>query len=127
MARVLNETIAEMEYDQLLKGGVHPVDTFGIDLKAGQGVLERGTVLAPSSTGPMVILGTSTTGDANCILCEDVDTGTSTSADPIPTVAYSAGEFLLNRLIVDDGYDLTDEDVENLRIRNIVLYDGIGF
>lgn len=128
MAQILNETLAQMEYDQLLKGGVRPVDTFGIDLKAGQGLLERGTVLAPDETdGSMVILGEDTTGTANCILCDDVDTGTSASADSIPAVAYSAGEFLLNRLIVEDDYVLSDEDVESLRIRNIILYDGIGF
>lgn len=127
MAQILNETIAQMEYDQLLKGGVHPVDTFGVDLKGGQGVLERGTILAPdTTTGNMTILGTTTTGTANCILCEDTDTGDS-STDSIPAVAYSAGEFLLNRLIVEDNYALTDEDVESLRIHNIVLYDGFGF
>lgn len=126
----LDERVHEMEYDGLVNSVYLPADTFVVKLKAGQGVLKRGTALALSGgeagTGQMVILGTAAAANealtANCILCDDTDTGTG---DAVAALAYRTGHFNGNRLIVAEGYSITAADKEHLRSGGILLDDAI--
>ena len=82
--------------------------------------IKRGTILAKSSgtsgDGKLVVLGTAATGDevltANCILCDDVEVGTS---DDVTVPVYLTGCFNTNKCIVADSYTMTEADKDALR------------
>ena len=82
--------------------------------------IKRGTILAKSSgtsgDGKLVVLGTAATGDevltANCILCDDVEVGTS---DDMIVSVYLTGCFNTNKCIVADSYTMTEADKDALR------------
>ena len=63
-----------------------------------------------------MVLGTAATGDevltANCILCDDVEVGTS---DDVTVPVYLTGCFNTNRCIVADSYTMTEADKDALR------------
>ena len=64
----------------------------------------------------LVVLGTAATGDevltANCILCDDVEVGTS---DDVTVPVYLTGCFNTNKCIVADSYTMTEADKDALR------------
>ena len=115
----LDETVGSMSYDNLLAGLCPAAEVFHVTVKSGQGVLERGTLLATGDAG-MEKISASTTGKANAVLADAVDTGAETIA-----LAYRTGHFNKNRLIVADGYEITDADKEALRIAGILLSDAV--
>lgn len=132
MAKTLNETIGTLEYDSLIFDGKHPIDVKTVKIRAGQGTLLRGTVLALSEgtggDGAMAILGTAAGTDetltANCILADDIDTGAETGEAVVGT-AYRSGHFTRQKLIVKDGYTLTAKDEEALRNGGIYLSGAV--
>lgn len=71
------------KYENLFAGIYPPADVAHRPVRAGQGVLERGSVLAFSSgtagDKALALLGTEAKSDeeltAECVLAEDVDTG----------------------------------------------------
>ena len=89
---------------------------------AGQGVLERGTLLA-TADGGMVILNNDSSGRANAVLAEPVDTGDS---ETVEAIAYRTGHFNANSLIVADGYEITAADKEALRTAGILVSDAVA-
>ncbi len=130
--RMLNETLGTLEYDGLIYDGRHPVDVKTVKIRAGQGELARGTVLALSSgaggDNAMVILGT-TAGEnetltPDCILAEPVDTG-GEAGDPVIGVAYRSGHFTRQKLIVKESYTLSASDEAELRKGGIYLSDAV--
>ena len=123
------KTVAKQTYDNLVIEPQRQSDVKGITIVAGQGELKRGAIMAENSDGKFVILGTTTTiageGDAedtvikheaDCILAQDVDATTETTA-----VAYSEGKFNEDALSVKKGYTLAKEDIATLRGKNITL------
>lgn len=116
----LNSTVASVNYENLIYSQHPAVDTFTITVVSGQGKLTRGTALAIDANGKMAILGTAST-TANCVLAEDVD---ATSADALG-VAYRAGHFNTNALIVKSGYTLTAADKEAFRSKGILLSTAV--
>lgn len=117
----LDETIAAVNYDNLFHS-VNPVaEPFSVQLAAGQGILERGTLLA-TADGGMVMISAATTGKANAVLADAVDTGTG---DAVEAVAYRTGHFNANALKVGDGYKITAADKEALRLAGILLSDAV--
>ena len=83
----LNKRLGSMDYDGLI-ADIYPklvVSGGTIRKLAEAATIKRGTILAKSSgtsgDGKLVVLGTAATGDevltANCILCDDVEVGTS--------------------------------------------------
>lgn len=117
--------LGEMEYDNLLIGTIPPVQTAGGTIRklSAEATLKRGTILAKSSTdNKLVVLGTAAgsgeTLTAYCILCDDMDVGT-TADETVPV--YTGGCFNSNKVIVADGYTITEADKDNLRMRDIVL------
>lgn len=125
---IVGQTKEVSKYDNLINSPYPAADVFGVIVEAGQGKLKRGTVLARKENGKMVILGTQTTtgaGDsavtikhkANCILADDID---ATEAD-CEAAAYRIGHFNQNVLLVKDGYTLSNDDKEDLRVCGILL------
>ena len=132
MSKRLDENLGAVGYDGLINQCFPTGDVFAVSLRAGQGNLTRGTVLALSSgtagKGDMVLLGTEAVADetlaANCILADDTDTGTA-AGDAVNGIAYRTGHFNRNTLIVKEGYTMTKADEEELRKGGILLDDAI--
>lgn len=125
----LDENLGSVSFDNLINQNTPEADVFTVPLRAGQGIVTRGTVLALSSgDNAMVILGTTVgtneTLTANCILAQDVDTGEGTG-DPVNALAYRTGHFNRNKLTVKTGHTLTKVDEENLRKGGILLDDAV--
>lgn len=118
MAR-LDETIGSVGFDNLIHGTYPAAEVFTVQLAAGQGALKRGTLLAKTDGG-LVKISAATTGKANAVLAEDVD-----ATEAANGIAYRTGHFNGNCLIVADGYEITAEDKEALRVAGILISDAI--
>lgn len=114
-----DEVIGSVGYDNLINGLTPGAEVFTVQLAAGQGVLERGTLLA-TADGGMVMISADTTGKANAVLAEAVDT-----TEGVTGIAYRTGHFNANALIVGDGYEITAADKEALRVAGILISDAV--
>ena len=122
-----NGLIGKMEYDGLI-AGLEPAAIVGAGLILGgesDTEYKRGTAFSKNDDGKLVILGTEagegTALTPDCIICEDTVVGTE---DALASV-YVAGCFDPEKIIVADGYELTDKDKDALRVRGIYLCDKI--
>ena len=102
--------------DNIFAGVAPAAVTCMITVAASQGTLKRGSLI--SETGKL--MATEETGKPAYILSDDVDTTAETVA-----LAYRTGHFRQDKLIVADGYTITDADKEALRGKGILLSDGI--
>lgn len=133
----LNENVGSVEYDELINSGTPELDVCSVTARGltEATVLKRGTVLAVSDTdNTVVILGTEakTTGEgasaktevltAGYILADDTPVGTTNTT----VVAYRAGNFNRNKLIVAKNYTLTSADEDALRQRGIILNTALN-
>lgn len=100
-----NELIGTCEPDYLVYDTKIPIDTKTITLKSGAGVVARGTVIAFAADKPG-IEGAPWTGAgsevANCIICDDVDTGNDAGTSVVAH-AYRSGHFARQALILGTG------------------------
>ncbi len=109
------DQIGEYRPDSLIAGNQFPILTDGIGLKAGQGVLRRGSLIMKGTDKAGYIAGstvTATTGEGESavtsdmemkvhgILTDDFDTGTDDSSDNIPATVYLTGEYNREAVIV---------------------------
>ncbi|MBP3590560.1 MAG: head decoration protein [Muribaculaceae bacterium] len=117
-----DEVIGSVGYDNLINGLTPGAEVFSVQLAANQGVLERGTLLA-TADGGMVMISADTTGKANAVLAEAVDTG---AGEAVEAIAYRTGHFNTNSLIVAEGYDITAADKEALRVAGILISDAVA-
>lgn len=107
--------VGEFIPDSLIASNEFPILKEGIGLKAGQGVLKRGSLIMKGSDKAGYIAGTKatvTTGEGESavtadmemkvfgILTDDYDTGEDDTADNIPAVAYLTGGFNRGAVIV---------------------------
>lgn len=118
----------ESSADNLINSTYPPPLATGVTVRAGQGILRRGTVLALSAeNGDYVALGTEPEDGealtASVVLADPVDAGGSEAA---PGVAYRSGHFSRPALIVADGYAMTRKDEEDLRFGGILLSDALA-
>ena len=130
----LDENLGAVGFDNLINGLYPPAEVFSVQVAGGQGVLERGTLLA-SGTDGMVMISASSTGKANAVLADPVDTGAAVEQDPdaddpvtaeaVTATAYRTGHFNTNSLIVADGYEITAADKEALRVAGILISDAV--
>ena len=120
MNRELVRVIRTTGQDNLIAKLTPAAETFGIKVKAGEGELARGTVLAVTSAGTYEMLGKTTGAVASCVLADPVDAG-GTSA--VTAVAYRSGNFNRAALIAKSGYTMTAADEDNLRKYDIILTD----
>ncbi len=124
----LYSKVGEMEFDGLITDITpEPIVRGGTIRKLGTaGTLKRGTILAKSSgtggDGKLVILGTTAgsneTLTPDCILCDDIDVGTSTDET---AEVYYAGCFDPNKCTVASSYTVTEADKDALRVRGILF------
>ena len=120
----LDENLGGVGFDNLIADSYPPADVFSVQLAAGQGILERGTLLALKDDGTMETIGTETTGKANAVLTDPVDTGDA-EGEAVPGIAYRTGHFNTNRLIVAEGYEITAADREALRVAGILTSEAV--
>ena len=129
------EQIGEFKPDSLIAGNEFPIMKAGIGLKAGQGLLKRGSLIMKGADGSGHFVGTiieseekesSTLSEETTnaeiifgILTDDYDTGTDALVDNIPVTVYQTGEF--NRAAVIVGEDTTIETYED-DMRKIGIY-----
>lgn len=123
------EQIGEFKPDSLIAGNEFPVMKVGIGLKAGQGVLQRGSLIIKSADKAGYIVGiTQTTGSGEDektevvngnifgILTDDTDTGTDASADNIPVTCYQTGEFNREAVLVSGEAAVEDYEDDMKRV-----------
>lgn len=117
MARVTGGVMDSIGADNLIAGVYPPPVVHTFDLKEAD-IIERGTVLSRETDGTYAVLGTGT-GTASAVVAETTD------EEDTVVVAYVSGLFYRNTLTVGDGYELTADDENNLRLAGILLTDGI--
>ena len=123
MSKRLDENLGTVGFDNLINGAYPPPEPFTVKVKENQGVLKRGSLLATGETeGELEPISGTTTGKANAVLAEDVDTGTE---EAVVAIAYRTGHFNANTLIVKDEYEITAADKEALRSVGILLSDAV--
>ena len=118
------EQIGEFKPDSLIAGNEFPIMKEGIGLKAGYGVLKRGSLIMKGTDNAGYVAGTvvevkkgegesATTSNMEMrvfgILTDDSDTETDKTADNIPAVCYQTGEYNRAAVIVSG----TGAKVEN--------------
>ena len=121
----LYRKVGEMEFDGLITNPTPTVQVSGgiISKLVTAETLIRGTILAKSTSDhKLYILGStaasSDTLTPDCILCDDVDVGTSSDVN-VPV--YTAGCFNPDKLTVKSGYTISEADKDKLRERGIVF------
>lgn len=133
----------EFKPDSLIVSPDFPILKEGIGLKAGYGVLKRGSLIMKGSDKAGYIAGTTveikkgegesaTTSNMEMkifgILADDTYTGTDKTADNVPAVAYQSGEFNREAVIVS-GEDATintyEDDLKgiNIYLRSVQNYE----
>jgi hypothetical protein len=124
------KNFGSVEYDNLVAGTTIPVEIKSVKLKAGQGVLQRGSVLGIISSSKLAVLVDSTATDgsqvADCILTDDVDTGAAGATEDVVATAYTSGLFNRQALIFG-GTDTADQHEDTLREKGIFLKDNIPY
>lgn len=113
------ERIETPQHDGLIVDINPPADVFAVKVKAGQGVLKRGSLMSLAD-GKVSLMNTG--GTANCILAEDVD-----ATEAVNGLAYRTGHFAVDKLIVAEGYKITAADKEALRDVGILLSDAMEY
>lgn len=115
MEKMTGGLVGQTERGELLIKLFPPADSFLVELKTA-GEYKRGTVLSLESDGEYEVMGKGS-GKANAILADD------TQADLATALAYRAGHFNRQALIVDGSYTLTETDENDLRQSGIFLSD----
>lgn len=118
MGKVTGRTaIGAVTPGMLVIGTKHPTDVCHVTIAEGQEPLEKGTVLAVNENGECCILGTEGC-KASYILAEDAE---AAGEGGMVAAAYRCGDFNKGALKVKAGYEMTDEDIMNLRYGGIYL------
>jgi len=123
MAKDLNRKVGDMEFDGLITDLNPPVQVRGGALSRATTATEyaRGTILAIHATnGRLFPLGTQGQGTLtpHSILCDNTKVGT---AGEVNTTVYTAGCFHPDKVTAAAGYTISETDLDNLRMRNIVF------
>ena len=126
--RDLHTKVGVMEYEKLFASTEPAALVRGGTIRklSAKATLARGTILAKSGgsagDGKLVILGTTAatneTLTPDCILCDDIEVGTT---DDENVVVYVEGDFNEAALTVDENYTITEADRDALRTKRIYL------
>lgn len=118
MAKVLNETVGTLKYDNLIIDINPPADVVAVKLAAGE--YERGAIITGTAGGNMAMLAAAINGsNATYILCDSVEA----EAGEV-SFAYRSGHFNAGALKTS-GYTLTAADKETLRKSGIFVSDAM--
>ena len=120
MSKRLNETIGAVEYDGIINSACY-ADVVTVKLKAGTGILKRGTIVTGTAGGELApVAAALNAANGAYVLTDDTDISVATVA-----TAYRTGHFNRNTLITNGSYALTAADEEVLRAAGILLSDAI--
>lgn len=114
---LLNRPAYEVEKDNLVYDAKHPVDVKVVQVKVTAdeaGVIKRGQVI-DSEAGEYSIHAAS--GEP-CMIAEE-DTSYAADDTEVAVLVYISGTFRASEVIANP--ELTDADIETLRIKNIIL------
>lgn len=126
----LVKKVGERGQDNLIAGLFPRALTMPVKIAAGEGLLQRGTILTAKSDGTYVVCGkkettgegdavqTTTYSNPSAILTDAVD-ATGTAA--VAAVAYRSGNFNPDAVTVAEGYTLTVADKDTLRKYDIIF------
>ena len=121
------EQIGEFTPDSLITSEDFPILKEGIGLKAGQGVLKRGSLIVKSEKAGYIAGTADIEGKISGILTDDTDTGADAAGDNIPAVCYQTGNFNRAAVIVAEGatVDTYEDDMKavSLFLRNVQKYE----
>lgn len=117
MAQQLRNVEETVNYNKLVADISFPLQVGVVNLKAGQGVLVAGSVIAENATGEHLFYDGTDGQTPHSILVEDVDATTATTGQ-----VYLSGVLNRKELVVGGSVAIgTIEDA--LRIRGIYLKD----
>ena len=119
--RDLHESIGSVEYDKLFAGMLpQPIVKPGVIRKLDEAAtLKRGTLLAKStSDNKLVVFGSEEGATADCVLCDDIEVGTS---DDENVAVYVTGDFNEDALIIAEDATIAETDRDELRKKGILL------
>jgi hypothetical protein len=128
MSNLYTKSADSVTYDNLFVGDNNTVDiqTKSVNLKSGQGILKRGTVVGIITATGLAVKVDSTHSDgsqtADSILTDDVDT----TAGDTPATAYAAGTFN-RKALVFGGTDTDAMHETRLRELGIYLRENISY
>ena len=122
------EQTGKFKPDSLIAGNEFPIMKEGIGLKAGQGVLKRGSLIMKGTDKAGYIAGSTEEGTKVFgILTDDCDTGTDASADNIPAVCYQTGEFNRAAVVVsgEGAAENYEDDMKcvGIHLRSVQNYE----
>lgn len=108
---------SEFITDKLFAGLEVPVLTGFAEIKSGQGVIKRGTLIGKSSDGGFYIMGSSEAADIvpYGILADTVDT----TDEKVNTTVYLSGIFNRSAVFLSEGEDISDYEYE---FRKLSIY-----
>lgn len=110
----------EFTPDSLIVSPDYPILKEGIGLKAGQGVLKRGSLIMKGTDKAGYIAGTAGEGlKLFGILTDETDTGSDSTAENIPAVVYQSGEFNREAVLVSGegaAVDTYEDDLKGIGI-----------
>lgn len=120
----LDENLGAVGFDNLFNGVNPPAEVTSVEVKAGQGVLKRGSVLETSTGKYVLVSETLSAAGAPVVLADEIDTG-ATEGEAVIAVAYRSGHFNTNSLIVADSYEIGKIDRDTLRAFGILVSDAV--
>lgn len=124
----LVKKVGERGQDNLIAGLFPRALTMPVKIAAGEGLLQRGTILTAKGDGTYVVCGkketagegdaaqTTTYSNPSAILTDAVD-----ASDTVAAVAYRSGNFNPDAVTVAEGYTLTAADKDTLRKYDIIF------
>lgn len=130
MPKLNNTKFGTSPLDNLFTVGKQPTEMDGVNLKSGQGVVKRGTVLGIITASGQAVPVNSAANDGSqvphSVLSDTTDTGADTNAAPFPVAVYITGNFNTNKLIFG-GTDTAARHVDKLRERGIFLAKNLAY
>ncbi|MCM1275467.1 MAG: head decoration protein [Lachnospiraceae bacterium] len=123
MKTELTKKVITCEPDDLIVGTYPPARVGAGVIAANAGALKRGTILAKNSAGKLDILGKDTSAKPFGVLCDDVEVG----AEEATAAVYIGGKFNSNKITVNDGYTMTEDDKDTLRAYGIEFIAALKY
>jgi hypothetical protein len=116
----LNRKIGDKEFDGLITAIVPPTQVRAgtlAKLSSGAAVYKRGMLLSKNAAGKLVPLGTAST-TPHSVLCDDIEVG---AENDINVAVYTAGCFHPGKVTMLADHTITEGEMDNLRMRDIVF------
>lgn len=126
----LVNNVGKRGQDNLIAGIFPRALTMPVKIAAGEGKLERGTILTAKEDGTYVVCGkkvttgegdsaqTTTYSNPSAVLADGVD---ASGTEAVVAVAYRSGNFNLDAVTVAEDYTLSLTDKDTLRKYDIIF------